>query len=184
MLAVIIACVGSIGFIVSLLIGRGVSRPVIAMSAAMRELGSGNFSVQLPGLDRKDEVGQMARAVDEFKAQALAKAERDAAERDEKKREQEAARKADFENLADNFETAVGEIIDNVSGASERLELSAESLSVSTDTTRRLSAVVPPFPEETSSNVQSVASATEEMASSSTRSAGRCKTSTASPTRR
>ena len=165
-LALIIACVGSVGFIVSLLIGRGVSRPVIAMSAAMRELGSGNFSVQLPGLDRKDEVGQMARAVDAFRAQALARAESDAAERDEKKRDQEAARKVDFENLADKFETAVGEIIDNVGGASGRLEASAESLSVSTDTTRRLSAVVSSVSRETSSNVQSVASAAEEMASS------------------
>ena len=166
LLAAIVACVGIIGFIVSLLTGRGISRPVVAMSAAMRELGSGNFAVQLPGLDRKDEVGQMARAVDEFKVQAMAKADREAAERDEKKREQEAARKADFRNLADSFETAVGEIVDNVSGASRRLESSAESLSSSTDTTRRLSAVVASVSQETSSNVQSVASATEEMASS------------------
>jgi methyl-accepting chemotaxis protein len=165
-LAGVIGCVGIVGFVVSFLIGRGISRPVVTMSAAMRELGSGNFSVQLPGLERKDEVGQMARAVDEFKAQALARAEREAAERDAKKREQEAVRKSEFQNLADNFETAVGEIIDNVGGASDRLESSAENLSSSTDTTRRLSAVVATVSQETSANVQSVASATEEMASS------------------
>lgn len=166
MLAALIACVSIAGIIVSFLIGRGISRPVVAMAAAMRELGAGNFAVQLPGLERKDEVGQMARAVDEFKAQAIAKAEREAAERDEKKREQDAARRADFQNLADTFEAAVGEIVHNVSGASERLEQSAEGLSASTDTTRRLSAVVASVSKETSSNVQSVASATEEMASS------------------
>jgi methyl-accepting chemotaxis protein len=165
-LAGVIGCVGIVGFVVSFLIGRGISRPVVTMSAAMRELGSGNFSVQLPGLERKDEVGQMARAVDEFKAQALARAEREAAERDAKKREQEAVRKSEFQNLADNFETAVGEIIDNVGGASDRLESSAENLSSSTDPTRRLSAVVATVSQETSANVQSVASATEEMASS------------------
>ena len=166
MLMAIIGCVGFIGFAVSSMIGRGISRPVVAMAAAMRELGTGNFAVQLPGIERRDEVGQMARAVDEFKAQAMAKAHGEAAERDQKKREQEAARKAEFRNLADNFETAVGEIIDNVGGASGRLEQSAESLSGSTDTTRRLSAVVAQVSQETSSNVQSVASATEEMASS------------------
>jgi methyl-accepting chemotaxis protein len=166
MLTAIIISVGLIGFIVSFLIGRGVSRPVVAMSAAMRELGSGNFAVQLPGLDRKDEVGQMARAVDAFKAQAIAKAEHEAAERDEKKRDQDAARKAEFQNLADTFETAVGEIIDSVSNASHRLEHSAESLSSATDTTRSLSAVVASVSLETSTNVQSVSSATEEMASS------------------
>src|SRR5439155_48225 len=63
LLTAIIVCVGVVGFIVSFLIGRGISRPVVAMSAAMRELGSGNFAVQLPGLDRKDEVGQIGRQV-------------------------------------------------------------------------------------------------------------------------
>lgn len=165
MLAAIIACVGITGFLVSFLIGRGISRPVVAMSAAMREL-AGNFAVALPGLDRKDEVGQMARAVDAFKAQALAKAESEAAEREAKKREQDAARRADFRHLADSFETAVGKIINTVGGASERLQASAETLDASTGTTRQLSAVVAQVSHETSANVQSVASATEEMASS------------------
>lgn len=166
MLMAIIGMVGFVGFAVSSMIGRGISQPVVEMSAAMRELGSGNFSVRLPGTERHDEVGQMARAVDEFKAQAMSRAQAEAAERDHKKREQEVARKAEFENLADNFETAVGEIIDTVGGASDRLASSAETLSGSTDTTRRLSAVVAQVSQETSSNVQSVASATEEMASS------------------
>ena len=50
----------------------------------MRELAAGNFEVQLPGLERRDEVGQMARATEEFKVQAIAKAERETAEREEK----------------------------------------------------------------------------------------------------
>jgi methyl-accepting chemotaxis protein len=166
MLGAIIGAVALLGLIISFLIGRGISRPVVAMSAAMRELGSGNFSVKLPGLERHDEVGQMARAVDEFKAQAVARAQHEAAERDAKKHEQDSARRADFQNLADSFETAVGEIIDIVGGASDRLEASAESLTASTDTTRRLTAVVASVSQETSANVQSVASATEEMASS------------------
>ena len=52
----------------------------------MRELASGNFEVVLPGLGRKDEIGQMAAAVEEFKVQAVAKAARDAAEQEEKSR--------------------------------------------------------------------------------------------------
>ena len=72
---------------VSFLIGRNISRPVVAMSRAMRELAAGNFEVQLPGLERRDEVGQMAHAVQEFKVQAVAKAERETAEREEENRE-------------------------------------------------------------------------------------------------
>ena len=75
------------GIVVSFLIGRNISRPVVAMSKAMRELAVGNFDVQLPGLERRDEVGQMARAIEEFKVQAVAKAERETAEREEKNRE-------------------------------------------------------------------------------------------------
>src|SRR3981189_405418 len=75
------------GIVVSFLIGRNISRPVVAMSKAMRELAVGNFEVQLPGLDRRDEVGQMAHAIQDFKVQAVAKAERETAEREEKNRE-------------------------------------------------------------------------------------------------
>jgi methyl-accepting chemotaxis protein len=154
------------GIVVSFLIGRNISRPVVAMSRAMRELATGNFEVQLPGLDRRDEVGQMAHAVQEFKVQAIAKAERDTAEREEKNREQQAARRAELHNLAESFETAVGNIIEKVSSASNELENSAVILTKSSAATQQLSTVVATASEETSANVQSVASATEEMASS------------------
>ena len=69
-----------LGATLALLLGRGISRPMIAMCKAMRELAGGNFDVVLPGLGRKDEIGEMAAAVEEFKLQAVAKAERDAAD--------------------------------------------------------------------------------------------------------
>src|SRR6202011_4932948 len=49
------------------LLGKGISRPMIAMCKAMRELAGGNFDVVLPGLGRKDELGEMAGAMEEFK---------------------------------------------------------------------------------------------------------------------
>ena len=71
-----------LGGVLALLLGTGMSRPMIAMCKAMRELAGGKFDVVLPGLGRKDELGEMAAAVEEFKIQAVAKAERDAAELD------------------------------------------------------------------------------------------------------
>ena len=155
-----------VGFAISFRIGRSISRPVVAMSSAMRELAGGNFDVKLPGLERADEVGQMARAVDEFKVQAIAKAEREAAEREQKNRELAARQQDELHKLADKFETAVGEIIETVSNASSELETSAVALTKNTETTRDLSVKVAAGSAETSANVQSVASATEEMASS------------------
>jgi methyl-accepting chemotaxis protein len=155
-----------VGIVVSFLIGRNISRPVVAMSKAMRELAAGNFEVQLPGLERGDEVGQMAHAVEEFKVQAIAKAEHEAAEREEKNRELAAARRSELHDLAERFEAAVGNIIENVGSASSELESSAVILTRSSAATQQLSTVVAAASEETSSNVQSVASATEQMAGS------------------
>ena len=165
LMAVLLA-VALAGIVVSFLIGRNISRPVVAMSKAMRELAVGNFEVQLPGLGRRDEVGQMANAVEEFKLQAIAKAERETTEREEKTRELAAARRAELHDLAESFETAVGNIIENVASASGELENSAVILTTSSAATQQLSTVVAAASEETSTNVQSVASATEEMAGS------------------
>jgi methyl-accepting chemotaxis protein len=165
-LMVALLAVAFAGIVVSFLIGRNISRPVVAMSKAMRELAAGNFEVQLPGLDRRDEVGQMAHGVQEFKVQAVAKAERETAEREEKNREQQAARRIELHNLAESFETAVGNIIEKVGSASTELENSAAILTKSSEATQQLSTVVATASAETSTNVQSVASATEEMAGS------------------
>jgi methyl-accepting chemotaxis protein len=154
------------GVMVSFLIGRNISRPVVAMSKALRELAVGNFEVQLPGLDRRDEVGQMAHAIQDFKLQAIAKAEHETAEREEKNRELAVARRTELHNLAESFEAAVGDIIENVGAASSELENSAIVLTKSSAATQQLSTVVAAASEETSANVQSVASATEEMAGS------------------
>jgi methyl-accepting chemotaxis protein len=166
MLEVALFAAALIGIIVSFFIGRNISRPVVAMTRAMRELAVGNFALQLPGLDRSDEVGQMARAVEEFKVQAVTKAERDTAEREEKSRESAVARRVELHNLAESFELAVGNIIDNVASASGDLETAAMMLTKTSSATQQLSTVVASASEETSANVQSVASATEEMASS------------------
>jgi methyl-accepting chemotaxis protein len=165
-LMAVLLVVAFAGVVVSFLIGRNISRPVVAMSKAMRELAVGNFEVQLPGLDRRDEVGQMAHAIEEFKVQAIAKAERETAEREEKNRELAAARRTELHDLAKRFETEVGNIIENVGSASDELENSAIVLTKSSAATQQLSTVVATASEETSTNVQSVAAATEEMAGS------------------
>ncbi len=166
MLAVALALMAFVGIAVSFFVGRSISRPVVAMSGAMRELALGNFDVRLPGLERRDEVGQMAKAVEEFKVRAVAKAESETAEREKKSQEGAATRRAELHSLADGFEAAVGGIIENVASASGELESAAAALTRSSSETRQLSTVVTAASGETSANVQSVASATEEMASS------------------
>ncbi len=55
------------------LLSRAVARPVISMTAAMRRLADGDNSVEIPAADRKDEIGEMAGAVQVFKDAAIEK---------------------------------------------------------------------------------------------------------------
>ncbi|WP_079545154.1 methyl-accepting chemotaxis protein [Bradyrhizobium lablabi] len=155
-----------LGAILALLLGRGISKPMTAMCKAMRELAGGNFDVVLPGLGRKDELGEMAGAVEEFKMQAVAKAERDAAEQDAQNKAAGAARRAELIRFADDFETAVGAIVSNVSASAVQLESAAGTLTRTAETTQGLSSQVAGASEEASSSMQSVASATEELSAS------------------
>ena len=68
--------------------------------------------------------------------------------------------------LADEFEGAVGEIVETVSSASTELEASASTLTSTAERSQELTTVVAAASEEASTNVQSVASATEELSSS------------------
>jgi len=79
------AAVGGIGL--AWYIGRGISRPLVALTEGMRELAGGNFEVVLPGLDRMDEIGEIATAVETFKVKS---AEKVALEADEQLRRQKA----------------------------------------------------------------------------------------------
>jgi methyl-accepting chemotaxis protein len=155
-----------LGAVLALLLGKGISRPMTAMCQAMRELAGGRFDVVLPGLGRKDELGEMAAAVEEFKVQAVAKAERDAAAQDAHNRASSAARRSELIRFADEFEAAVGAIVSNVSASAVQLESAAGTLTRTADTTQSLSSQVAGASEQASQNMQSVASATEELSAS------------------
>ena len=155
-----------LGGVLAVLLGKGISRPMTAMCKAMRELAGGNFDVVLPGLGRRDELGEMAAAVEEFKLQAIAKAERDAAAQDAQNRASSAARRTELIRFADDFEAAVGAIVSNVSSSAVQLESAAGTLTRTAETTQNLSSRVAGASEEASSNMQSVATATEELSAS------------------
>ncbi|MDE2377151.1 MAG: methyl-accepting chemotaxis protein [Bradyrhizobium sp.] len=141
-------------------------RPLHALTGAMGELAEGNFSIVLPGLDRKDEVGEMAHAVERFKVKAEQKARDEAEAKIRQDRIAAEQRKADMHGLAGRFEAAIGEIVDTVSSASTELEASASTLNTTAAHARELCVTVAAASEEASTNVQSVASATEELSSS------------------
>ncbi|WP_375790905.1 methyl-accepting chemotaxis protein [Bradyrhizobium sp. vgs-9] len=145
-----------------------IARPMRALTAAMEKLAGGDFSVVLPGLGRKDEVGEVAGAVEKFKIVSEQKAREHAEAKSRQDQLAAEQRSSEMRRLADSFEGAVGEIVGTVSSASTELEASATTLTSTAERTQQLTTVVAAASEEASTNVQSVASATEELSSSIT----------------
>jgi methyl-accepting chemotaxis protein len=143
-----------------------IARPASALALAMHELAGGKFSVVLPGFGRKDEIGNIAGAVEKFKTVAEEKAREEAEAKAARDQIVAQRRKADMMNLPDEFERAVGGIVRTVSTASAQLEVSATSLTSTASRAQEQAATVAAASEEASTNVQSVASATEELSSS------------------
>jgi methyl-accepting chemotaxis protein len=155
-----------LGIAIAFVIARGIIRPLSGLTAGMKELASGNFGVILPGLDRKDEVGDMAQAVETFKVRAEEKAREEAETKIKQDEVLARQRKAEMAKMADDFESAVGQIVATVSSASTQLEASASTLTSTAERSQELATTVAAASEEASTNVQSVASATEELTSS------------------
>src|SRR5712664_4691583 len=117
-----------IGLLIAFFIARGIIGPLSGLTSGMKELAGGNFGVVLPGLDRKDEIGDMAQAVETFKVKAEERAREEAEAKATQDQIAAKQRKAAMIRLADGFESAVGEIIETVSSASTELEASASTL--------------------------------------------------------
>ena len=142
-----------------------VTRPVQKMTREMTVLATGDTSVDISGTERGDEIGRMAWAIQVFKTNMI-EVERLKAEQQQVERRNVEQRKADMIKLADQFEGAVGEIIQTVSSASTELEGSAGTLTRTAARAQELTTKVASASEEATTNVQSVASATEELSSS------------------
>jgi methyl-accepting chemotaxis protein len=166
-LMIVAASIGiGLGLAIGFTIGQfGIAKPMRILVGLLQRMAKGD-EITITGTERKDEIGETARAVNEIKAMLSEKARQEAEAKTAQDRIAAEQRKKDMYQLADQFENAVGEIIETVSAASTELEASATSLTRTAESTQQLSTMVASASEEASANVQSVATATEEMASS------------------
>ena len=162
--------VGGIGTLLVGLLGLfalnlGVARPIVTMTKVMARLAENDLTVEVVNRERRDEIGDMAKAVQVFKDNAMRMRQMETEQKEAELHTVE-QRKADMVKLADDFEGAVGEIIETVSSAATELEASAGTLTSTAVRAQELTTMVAAASEEASANVQSVASATEEVTSS------------------
>jgi methyl-accepting chemotaxis protein len=149
----------------SFLLGRAISQPISAMTAALTRLAAGDFNIALPAESRRDEIGEMAGAARVFKDNMI-ETERLRAEQLADQQAQSIQRRDERLRLASGFQDAVGSIVDKVSSEATELEAAAATLTRTAEATLELSGVVSGASGEASSNIQSVAAATGEMTSS------------------
>lgn len=171
---------------VAMIITKSVTGPMEALRATMERLAGGDHGLDIPCVKNRDEIGDMARTVEIFKKNAIAKEEAEAAARaaaeevareqeerrrvEEERREKDAAeaeaerkRARELGRLVSEFEARVVEMMGMLSSASSELTATAENLNEVAASTASRSEVVRGAGEDASHNVATAAGATEEM---------------------
>jgi len=146
----------------AVVIVRSISIPLRKMIKAMLQLAEDDLEIEIPAIGRRDEVGQMATAMQIFKHNAE-DVRRLEAEAERQKIEAERAQQVAMENMAKTFEDQVGKIIEHISSAVVELDAAANEMSVTAHRTSDLAQSVADASEEATSNVETVSAATEEL---------------------
>ena len=153
-----------LGLLSALLIGRGLSRPIVSMTAAMTRLAGGDRTVDVPGLDRGDEIGGMAKSVEVFK-ESLIRADQLALEQAAgQEARQRRAEKIDA--LTHDFDRLIVDVLSRVSSAATQLHATAQGMSATAEQTTRQASAVADASNQATANVETVAAAAEELSSS------------------
>jgi len=176
----------ALGGLAFFLVRRAV-RPLVQVTAAVDAVGHGDIDAPVPYEDRRDEIGDIARSLLVFKQntaerrrlaaeqkameqraaeERLAAERRMEVERQEATAREERSRKEAMHKLVNDFQSAIGGVIDMVATAATELEVSASTLTGAANSTQERSRVVAEAADKASTNVQSVSSATEQMTAS------------------
>jgi methyl-accepting chemotaxis protein len=153
--------------VLAFLLGRGLSRPLAAITVVMNRLSGGEIDVTIPGRERRDELGTMAGAVDVFRRSMIdSLSMREAQEAT--KQQAELEKKALQRQMADRFESDVKSVVAAVAQATTDMQRVAGEIATSVNGTSQRAAAAAAASDAASASVNAVAAATEELASSVT----------------
>lgn len=160
LLAGLVALTGAASYMVA----KSIAPPIKRLAVTMRELAGNNIDVTVDGADRGDEIGDMAKAVEIFKENAIERKRLELAA--QKDRDHERARQSHIEHIVGDFRKKITESTNEVSDHTTEMRsvaerLSSVAMSASEDANTAHSAT-----NGASSNVQTVAAATEELSAS------------------
>ncbi|QFT29298.1 methyl-accepting chemotaxis protein [Roseibium porphyridii] len=152
---------GAIGVFV---VDRGMVRPLLGLVDATRALADGQLDVAVAGTARRDEIGDLAQAMEVFKENAVERNNLEAVARSEQDAQQD--RQNTIEHLITDFRNEIEAVLSTVTGNMEQMQSTAQVLNqISTETTTQASEAESSS-AAASENVGSVAAATEQLAGS------------------
>ncbi len=143
-------------------IGQGISKPLLRMTRALRQLADGDSSTTIPGVGRGDEIGQIAHAAEIFKDYSL-RMERLRTEQAEAQAQAEEARRNAILRLADDLETSVSGVIGVISTSTTQMESSAQSMKDTAEVTSSRASEVSAITEDATRDVENVANSADEL---------------------
>ncbi|WP_454020691.1 methyl-accepting chemotaxis protein [Azospirillum sp. Marseille-Q6669] len=153
-----------LGGLVAWRVGDGIARPIAGLTVTMDRLAAGDLDAAIPGADRSDEAGAMARAVGVFK-QGLVQA-RDLGRQQEAEWRAREARTATLLDLQRGFEERAGGLTGALASAAQQLESTARALTGIAEQTHGRSERMTLSAHSAADNVQTAAAATEELSAS------------------
>ncbi|MEH3144979.1 MAG: methyl-accepting chemotaxis protein [Methylobacterium frigidaeris] len=160
----LIAVALALGAGLALMIARSIIGPIAGMTGAMKRLAAGETGLDVPSRDARDEMGEMAEAVEVFRQNAIARTELEARQVAEQSDRQRRADRVDA--LIHSFQQKVAGSLEIVTAAATELDATARTMTGVADTTSAQAQASSTTAAQTSSNVQTVAASAEEMVAS------------------
>lgn len=164
-LSVVAAAMAVVFVLAALTALIGISRPIHALTGVLTSIAQGKLHTFVPGLERKDELGTIARGTETLRL-ALVEAESERAEAAEQERRNAERMREERNSIADAFESKMGALASAFANSSSEVYDAARSLSASAEETSRQARAVAGAAGDASTNVQTVAASTEEMSAS------------------
>jgi len=149
--------------VLSIFLGSRLTGPIQQMAGVMRRLADRELDVEVPHLNRKDEISDIASAVQVFKENARRMQEMEGERAEAERRAEEEKRRA-MDQLATRFEQSVGNLVKTLVQHVDGVRHRAEEMSKATDEAKSQAALVAGSSELSSGNVQAVSAAAEELA--------------------
>ncbi len=143
------------------MVGRDISMGLAGLTGAAREIALGNRAASVPGLDRADEIGELAQAIETARAGAE-HLQQMGAERKALREERETA----LARLAEHFERTIGDVVGGVAAASSQLQATASAMAAAAEQASAQSGMVSQSMDRASSGVTAAAAASDEFAMS------------------